>query len=218
MVSCPCNTCFWYAVVLAVRNTSLGSASWCISYRQHSSVSKTRLHGQQATVSIFVVIIVASKWLVVIWDCEVSMLSVCRSRCCSRARHIPNLPLNGDYILLLCLLIMFSCVFFYHWFILMKWRHIQVCHQLQLVGIYWNYSFCLLTGLCRQALTVYCFKCVICSIKLCLLCSVDAKDLDVLLAEITILNTRTELYLRFLRRRILVSLTLLSCASDYCPD
>ena len=40
---------------------------------------------------------------------------------------------------------------------------------------------------------------------MCLLCSVDAKDLDVLLAEITILNTRTELYLRFLRRRILVS-------------
>jgi len=37
--------------------------------------------------------------------------------------------------------------------------------------------------------------------------SVDAKDLDVLLAEITILNTRTELYLRFLRRRILVSYT-----------
>jgi len=42
-----------------------------------------------------------------------------------------------------------------------------------------------------------------------LLCSVDAKDLDILLAEITILNTRTELYLRFLRRRMLVSLRLI---------
>ena len=33
----------------------------------------------------------------------------------------------------------------------------------------------------------------------------DPKDLDVLLAEITLLNTRAELYLRFVRRRISVS-------------
>jgi len=33
---------------------------------------------------------------------------------------------------------------------------------------------------------------------------VDPKDVDVLLAEITLLNTRTELYTRFLRRRIYV--------------
>jgi len=45
--------------------------------------------------------------------------------------------------------------------------------------------------------------------------SVDAKDLDVLLAEITILNTRTELYLRFLRRRILVSNAFLLCFGAY---
>jgi len=38
-----CNTCFWYAVAPAVRNTSLGSASWRISYRRCSSVSKTRI-------------------------------------------------------------------------------------------------------------------------------------------------------------------------------
>jgi len=41
-VSWPCNMCFWYALALAVKNTSLGSASWRISYRQHSSLSKTR--------------------------------------------------------------------------------------------------------------------------------------------------------------------------------
>ena len=31
-VSCPCNTCFWYARALAVRNTSQSGAEWCISY------------------------------------------------------------------------------------------------------------------------------------------------------------------------------------------
>ena len=39
----PCNTCFWYALAPAVRNTSLGSASWRISYHRRSSVSKTRI-------------------------------------------------------------------------------------------------------------------------------------------------------------------------------
>lgn len=34
---------------------------------------------------------------------------------------------------------------------------------------------------------------------------IDPKEIDVLLAEITLLNTRAELYLRFLRRRIFVS-------------
>ena len=33
-VSCPCNTCFWYALALAVRNTSRGTAEWRISYCQ----------------------------------------------------------------------------------------------------------------------------------------------------------------------------------------
>jgi len=55
-------------------------------------------------------------------------------------------------------------------------------------------------------LILLCELIVRCPVMLRLLCSVDAKDLDVLLAEITILNTRTELYLRFLRRRMLVSL------------
>ena len=44
-VSCPCNTCFWYARTLVVRNMSLGCASWRISYSQRSSVSKTRIAG-----------------------------------------------------------------------------------------------------------------------------------------------------------------------------
>ena len=39
-VSCPCNTCFWHALVLAVRNTSWGEAEWRISYNQCESVSK----------------------------------------------------------------------------------------------------------------------------------------------------------------------------------
>ena len=43
MVSGPCSTCFWYARAPAVRNTSLGSASWRISYRRRSSISKTRI-------------------------------------------------------------------------------------------------------------------------------------------------------------------------------
>ena len=42
-VSCPCNTCSWYARALAVRNTSRGAAEWRISYCQRSSVSKTRI-------------------------------------------------------------------------------------------------------------------------------------------------------------------------------
>lgn len=33
----------------------------------------------------------------------------------------------------------------------------------------------------------------------------DPKELDVLLAEVTLLNTRAELYLRFVKRRITVS-------------
>lgn len=33
----------------------------------------------------------------------------------------------------------------------------------------------------------------------------DPKELDVLLAEVTLLNTRAELYLRFVKRRVLVS-------------
>ena len=33
----------------------------------------------------------------------------------------------------------------------------------------------------------------------------DPKDLDVLLSEIVLLNTRAELYLRFVRRRLTVS-------------
>ena len=33
----------------------------------------------------------------------------------------------------------------------------------------------------------------------------DPKDLDVLLSEIVLLNTRAELYLRFVRRRLVVS-------------
>ena len=48
-VSCPCNTCFWYARALAVTNTSRGTVEWRTSYSQHSSV----LHGQE-TISIFI--------------------------------------------------------------------------------------------------------------------------------------------------------------------
>jgi len=39
-VSCPCNTCFWYALTLVVRNTSRGAAKWRISYNQRESISK----------------------------------------------------------------------------------------------------------------------------------------------------------------------------------
>ena len=55
-VSCPCNTCFWYALALALKNTSLGCAAPrdvfltidnrinnFVSYSQRSSVSKTRI-------------------------------------------------------------------------------------------------------------------------------------------------------------------------------
>ena len=42
-VSCPCNTCFWYARALAVRNTSRGGAEWRIFYSQRPSISKTRI-------------------------------------------------------------------------------------------------------------------------------------------------------------------------------
>jgi len=48
-VSCPCNTCFWYAQVLAVRNTSRGTAKW----RRARAYQKHVLHGQE-TVSIFI--------------------------------------------------------------------------------------------------------------------------------------------------------------------
>jgi len=42
-VSCPCNTCFWYARALAVRNTSWGAAEWRRSYSRRESLSKTRI-------------------------------------------------------------------------------------------------------------------------------------------------------------------------------
>jgi len=41
-VSGPYNTCFWYALAPAVRNTSYVTL-WCISYRRCSRVSKTRI-------------------------------------------------------------------------------------------------------------------------------------------------------------------------------
>lgn len=36
-------------------------------------------------------------------------------------------------------------------------------------------------------------------------CRLDANELDRVLSEVTLLNTRSELYLRFARRRIIVS-------------
>jgi len=43
-VSCPCNTCFWYARALAIRNTSQGGADWRISYSQRVSIFIANLH------------------------------------------------------------------------------------------------------------------------------------------------------------------------------
>jgi len=75
-VSCPCNTCFWYAVALAVRNTSLGCASWRISYCQRSSISKTRIAWQE-TVSIFIGWCDLNHIMFVCWIC-VLVWRVCR--------------------------------------------------------------------------------------------------------------------------------------------
>lgn len=44
---------------------------------------------------------------------------------------------------------------------------------------------------------------------------IDPKDIDLLLGEITIMHSRAELYIRFLRRRITVSLNLLPFLCSY---
>ena len=49
----------------------------------------------------------------------------------------------------------------------------------------------------------------------------DPKDLDVLLSEIVLLNTRAELYLRFVRRRLVVSyvnVTIFIIKSSVCLE